>query len=234
MKNELTFIFAFHIIVGTLALLAGAAALIYLKGSKSHRLAGKFFVITMALMSITGAVLAFRKPAYISVVAGSLTFYLVASAWITVWRKAGETGSLEVAGLVLVALTAIGGFALGLQAANSDLGYTLIDGFKLHPVNYYFFGVTATVCAALDIRLLIYSGISGAHRIARHLWRMCFAMYIAAASIFIGNPQVFPESIQGSLVLSAPVIAIFLLMIFWLVRVYYLEKKKAPPNWQGF
>lgn len=225
MNNELTPMFAFHITMGTLALLSGAAALVFKKGGGLHRHSGKVFVITMIAMSLTGIYLAFLKPALLSVIVGLLTFYLVASSWITVWRKPGQTGYIEIAALIVVLATAIGGFLLGAQAANSELGYTDIDGFKIPPGIYYFFASVAAFCAALDIQLIMKKGVSGKHRVARHLWRMCFALYIAAASIFLGNPQVFPESIRGTLVLSMPVIIVLLLMIYWLLRTLFFKRK---------
>ena len=39
--------------------------------------------------------------------------------------------------------------------------------------------------------------ISGAQRITRHLWQMCVALFIAAASFFLGQAKVFPASVRG-------------------------------------
>jgi hypothetical protein len=67
-------------------------------------------------------------------------------------------------------------------------------------------------------------GLQGARRIARHLWRMCFALFIAAGSFFLGQAQVFPEPIRKSGLLPIPVLLVLLLMFFWLVRVRFTQR----------
>src|SRR3979490_3002702 len=98
----------FHICVGTIGILSGAAALFFLKGSRQHRAAGNIFFTSMLSLSASGAYLAFLMPVMVSVVAGILTFYLVATGWLTVMRKEGETGLFEF-GLLLVVLADGGG-----------------------------------------------------------------------------------------------------------------------------
>ena len=48
----------------------------------------------------------------------------------------------------------------------------------------------AVMTALGDARLLLSRGIPWAHRIARHLWRMCFVLWIAAGS-FLGRQMSF-------------------------------------------
>lgn len=67
--------------------------------------------------------------------------------------------------------------------------------------------------------MLIARGLQGTKRLARHLWRMCFAMFIATGSFFLGQMQVFPKAIRNPALLSIPVIASLLIMFFWLWRV---------------
>jgi len=50
-----------HICGGTLGLIAGAAAMIFRKGSRGHRLAGDVFVISMLTLGGTGAYMAMMK-----------------------------------------------------------------------------------------------------------------------------------------------------------------------------
>ena len=224
MRNALTPVFLFHISMGAIALLSGAAALVLRKGSHPHRMAGKGFVISMLCMSATGVYLAFVKPALISAVVGVLTIYLVATAWMTVNREAGKTGLFEIAALLVALATAAGGLALGMEAVNSESGH---DNVGLPPGIYFFFAGVAAFCAALDLRMIYCGGIAGKHRIARHLWRMCFGLAIAANALFIGNPHLFPEPLRGTLLLASPVIIVFALMIFWLIRVL-LAKRYRP------
>jgi hypothetical protein len=72
-----------------------------------------------------------------------------------------------------------------------------------------------------DIRMLLRRGISGTQRIARHLWRMCFALFIAAASIFLARQQVFPDLLRRTGVLMGLSFLPLALMIFWLIRVRF-------------
>jgi hypothetical protein len=80
--------------------------------------------------------------------------------------------------------------------------------------------------------MLVRGGIAGTQRIARHLWRMCFALFIAAASIFLARQQVFPALFRRTGVLFFLSFLPLMLMIFWLIRVRfknaYKEKVIGP------
>jgi uncharacterized membrane protein len=208
-----------HIAAGSVALTAGAVALYSLKGAKLHRKSGMLFVLVMLVMSVTGAVMAALKPETISVIAGALTFYLVITALLTVRRPAAGSQWIDF-GAMLVAM-AIGTAAIhfGFEALNSPTGTK--DGFPAPP--YFIFGSVALLASLLDLRMLLARGGNGPHRLARHLWRMCFALLIAAASFFLGQAQVFPESIPIAL-LAIPVLLVLLLMLYWLGRVLFFRR----------
>ena len=53
----------------------------------------------------------------------------------------------------------------------------------------------------------------------RHLWRMCFALFIAALSFFIGQARVFPKPVRIFPLLALPVLAVLVTMLYWLWRV---------------
>lgn len=212
-------ILIFHIGAGLLALLTGAAALLFRKGSRRHRATGNGFVIAMLCMSASGAYIAFMKSIDLSVLSGILTFYLVATAWMTIKRKTEETGMFEIIAFLTVLAVSVSYIIFGLEVANSETG--LKDGLPATP--YYIFGAVAALAAALDLRLIIRGGISGAPRIARHLWRMCFALFMATASFFLGQAQVFPEIVRASNILFVPVIIVIILMIYWLIRVSFTK-----------
>lgn len=206
----------FHICGATIGLLSGAAALIFRKGWRWHRMAGNVFFVSMLIMSATGAgIAAFIKPNMGNVFGGVVTFYLVATGWLTVLRKEGGTGLTEF-GLLLVALAAGGGGLLyGWEAAHSATG--LKEGYP--PAPYLVFASLSLWSAAFDARMLARRGVSGAPRIARHLWRMCVAFLIAAFSFFLGKQQHFPAGIRGSQILNLPMIVILIVMIYWMIRV---------------
>ena len=205
--------------MGAISLLSGAAALSFRKGERLHRGFGNVFFGAMLGMSSSGAFLAFMKWERINIVVGILTFYLVATAWATVKRNEGEIGLFEFLACPIAFVVGIWGISLGVETMNSKLGY--IDGEMIPFGAYFFFGSMAILAALLDVKVFIRKGVFGKHRIARHLWRMCFAMLIATASFFLGQSQVFPESIQDSIVLVAPVLLILILLAFWLIRVLF-------------
>ena len=89
-------------------------------------------------------------------------------------------------------------------------------------VLYIIFGAVALLATLGDLRMMA-RGIQGAHRIARHLWRMCIALFLAAISLFIGQAQVFPELLRNSGLLPIPVLLVLFLMFYWLVRVLFTK-----------
>ena len=214
-----------HICAGTLGFLSGAMAVSFRKGSQRHRLAGNIFVISMLSLGTSGAYLAVVKSQPGNVLGGTLTFYLVATAWMTARRRDGETDLFDW-GALLAAL-AIGAVAViyGVEAANSQAG--LKHGYPAGP--YFFLGTVAALAAAGDVRILVRGGISGTQRIARHLWRMCYAWFIASASIFLARAHIFPALLRRTGVLFLLSFLPLILMIFWLVRVRFKNAYERNP-----
>ena len=204
-----------HIIAGTLGMLSGFVAVFLRKGSRRHGLAGNVFVITMLCLSSTGVFLAIMKSQPGNILGGTLTFYLVATAWMTARRKDGAPGVFDWGALFVILAVAACQVTFGLEAGLSQTGMK----FGYPPWPYFFMGSVATLAVTGDIRMLARGGISGAQRIARHLWRMCFALFIAAASIFLARPQVFPAVLEKTGVLTFLSLLPLLLMIFWMFRV---------------
>jgi uncharacterized membrane protein len=210
-----------HIAGGLIAVLSGSMALVVRKGSRLHRRSGDVFAISMLLMAAGGAYIALMKSQPFNVFAGTLTFYLVSTGALVVLRKAKQKGRLELA-LMLVALAAgIIALILGLRAPGKS-------GF-----GYFIFTTIALLCAAGDTRMLIRGGVSGVQRLVRHLWRMCFALFIAAGSLFLGTASdpvlrrtglratIFTKEIRATHLPQVPVIIIVVLTIFWLIRVRF-------------
>jgi hypothetical protein len=195
-------ILVFHICAGIVGLLSGAAAISFRKGSRPHILSGNVFVVSMMAMSTAGAYLALMKHEINNVFGGVLAFYLVTTAWATARRKDGETRIFDW-GALLVALavgTAI--MTYGFEAAKRPTHS--IGGV---PAGMFFFlGSIALLSAAGDIRMLARGGVFGVHRVARHLWRMCFSLFIATGSFFLGQQQVFPHWLRETNVLFVPAI----------------------------
>ena len=126
-----------------------------------------------------------------------------------------------------------------------------MDGFKVVrsgmnsqggvPVGMTFFmGSVMLLAAAGDVRMLVRGGVFGAKRIQRHLWRMCFGLFIAAGSFFLGpsnrplrllsavglGQHLSPALFSTSLYLALTLLPLILL-IFWLVRVRFASAYKG-------
>src|ERR1700691_2043433 len=211
-----------HIASGTLGMLSGFVAVFLRKGSRRHALAGNVFVITMLILSSSGAYLAIAKHQPGNVLGGMLTFYLVATAWVTVRRKEAGTGIFDWGALLIVVPVAAAELTLGLEAAISPTGLK----YEYPPWPYFIFGAVALLATVGDIRMLVRGGIAGSQRLARHLWRMCFALFIAAASIFLARQQIFPALLQRTGVLALLSFLPLLLLVFWLVRVRFAKAYK--------
>src|SRR3970040_1030947 len=171
-----------HVVAGLTGIASGAVALYALKGATLHRRSGMIFVYSMLVMAGLGAGMALLKSQRLNVIAGLLTSYLVATGLLTLRRRVRwlDTGAM----LVALAI-AIVGFMSGPTA---------------------FFGAVALLAAVGDIRMMRAGGLRGPRRLARHLWRMCFALFVATGSFFLGQAEVFPEPVRITPLLAAPVL----------------------------
>jgi uncharacterized membrane protein len=217
-----------HICAGTLGFLSGALAISLRKGSRRHALAGDVFVITMLTMAASGAFMALMKSQIGNFMGGVFTFYLVATAWWTARRTERTTDSADWIALLCVSAVVAGNLTYGIEAVRSGRG--VAGGY---PAPIYFFGASVALIAAIgDLRLLLGRGISGPQRIARHLWRMCYALFVASGSIFLARAHLFPAVLRRTGILIVVSFMPLILMIFWLVRVRVVPKfrKKAAPH----
>ena len=217
------FLLVAHIAGGCVGILSGAAAVCFRKGSPLHSLAGKLFVISMLVMSGIAAGVAPFLNQRVNVVAALATFYLVVTAWVAAKRKVRTVNAWDGAGLLCIA--AITGYAVYLQqlAANSASG--TLDGSP--PQAFYLFVLIGVFATLGDALLLWRGGITGMARIARHLWRMLVALFVAVGSLFLGQPQVFPEPLRQSDGLRAiPVLLVLLTLLYWLLR-FAIKRQRA-------
>jgi uncharacterized membrane protein len=203
-----------HIIGGLIGLTSGAVALSTRKGGRLHRKSGMIFVYAMSVLSASGAIMAARLPERISVIAGLLTLYLVITALRTVRHRAQGFDWLGAGAMVFALIVGFLSLAFAIQGLNGSNGLTPIG---------FIFGTVALLAAAEDARLLWTRNMEWTQRIARHLWRMCFALWIAAASFFLGQSDEFPEALRIMPLLCTPVLLVLLLMFYWLVRVLFTQ-----------
>jgi peptidoglycan/LPS O-acetylase OafA/YrhL len=170
------------------------------------------FVGAMSVMSVSGAVMAALMPERISIIAGLLTFYLVMTALLTVRRNREGSRRLDVAAMLFAIAIGCLSILFGIDGLSDDTG--------IAPMGFVF-GAVALLAAFGDARMLLSRSIPWIQRIARHLWRMCFALWIAAASFFLGQADEFPEALRIMPLLCTPVLLVLMLMFYWLVRVLF-------------
>ncbi|MGQ8366945.1 DUF2306 domain-containing protein [Glaciecola sp. 1036] len=204
-----------HIFAGSIALLAGTISFLAKKGANTHRKAGKVFVISMVLMTLSGALLAFINDEMLNMVAGLVTFYLVCTAFvaarITTFKPNLTNLSLAFFGLLVGVYAVLTGFHALSQ------GIAKIDGNPTQVI--IVFGTISLLAALADTYLLKKQKLNNKARLVRHSWRIGVAMFIAAASFFLGQSQVFPGAIRNSFLLVTPVLLVLLSTIYWVVRV---------------
>jgi hypothetical protein len=227
-----------HILAGTVGLLSGTAAIVFRKGSARHVLAGRIFVAAMLTMAVGATYLAIVKHQPSNIGGGILTFYLIGTGWLTARRRDGETSRFDwlllLIPLTLGILTWMNGIKIVRSGASSQ------DGV---PVGMTFFmGSIMLLAAAGDLRMLARGGLFGAKRIARHLWRMCFGLFIASGSFFfgpsnrplrllsrVGLGQHLPAALFSTALYLILTLLPLILLIFWLLRVRFSSAYKGKP-----
>jgi len=190
---------AFHIFAGVLVLLFGFSALYFQKGARLHRRVGNLFFLCLLLMCVSAMFLTDDPTIAI------LSIYYGATAWAVVLRAEQKTGFFEIGAFILITVLSIRLF-MDAMVATRD--------FEIF-VNYLF-GSVAALAAFLDLNMIVRGGLSGTHRIARHLWRMCYALLGAVASVTANTSDKWPDYIDENILIYF-VIAV---MFFWLIRMF--------------
>ena len=165
----------------------------------------------MLVLGVTATVLARLNEDPDSGTGGLLTCYFVATSWVTARRHDGTTGTFEIVACAV---------ALGTAATMAWVGLTAVAPPTPAGSGPVFALAAVSLLAGLgDLRAILRKRLSSNERISRHLWRMCFAFFIATGSFFLGQQDVMPEAVRGSPVLFVLAFAPFAVMIFWLMRI---------------
>src|SRR5688500_20246969 len=94
----------------------------------------------------------------------------------------------------------------------------------------FFFLATVTILAATgDVRIMRFGMPRGGPRLARHLWRMCCALFIAAGSFFSIRERVatiLPEPLTTAPMRALPIVLLFRAMFYWLWK---LRRRRVLP-----
>jgi uncharacterized membrane protein len=211
-----------HITAGIIGLLSGVVAMSLRKGSQWHRVAGNVFVVSMLTMGACASYLALLKHQPNNFFGGLLTFYMITTAWLAGRRSNNAPGKFDWAATLMGFVVGASVLTLGIRVAAG-----MTKGQPGVPIGMYFFLASISILAASgDVRLLIRGGLSGKSRLVRHLWRMCFGLFIATGSFFLGQQQVFPMAIRKQYLLDPLAILPFPLLIYWLIRVKFTNLGK--------
>jgi hypothetical protein len=205
-----------HVLAGGSALVLGAIALSATKGATLHRKSGILFVCAMLIMSVAGVLMASlrgKAPA-VNIPAGLLTAYFVITALTALRPRSPGSRWLDLGGMLVAFGAGLTSLAFGLEALAGG-----VTTNRVLAVLHFVLGVIGLLAGASDLRLMRSGGLGGASRLARHLWRMCFALFIAATAFFLGQPDVFPKALRVPALLALPVLAVLFTMLYWLWRV---------------
>ena len=207
-----------HIVAGGLAIILGAVALLAAKGRALHRKSGILFVYAMVTMGLSASILALRNGFNPNFLGGLTSAYFVLTALTTVRPVSVWSRRLNLAAMVVAFALALLEIGLGVKALASP--HWMINGV---PGPMMFFMATITLMgSAGDLRVMRGGPLRGAPRLKRHLWRMCFALFIATGSFFSIRSRVariLPEPFLSAPMRALPVLLVFLAMFYWLWRV---------------
>ena len=209
-------VLAFHVAMGVIGLASGSIAIAARKGGTLHRRSGLVFVGAMVAMGLTAVAIAFVEGKD-DVAGGALTAYLIFTAWSTVRPLRAVRRAVDIPLMAVAVAGSVAMFARGLTALERP-GHQIAGV----PAGMMFFlGTVFALAAVGDFRVMRAGGIQGPRRLARHLWRMCFGLFIATGSFvaqltkmtFIPNSM---RSLPVILVLSAGPIVV---LVYWMWRI---------------
>ena len=223
--------FVLHIAGGTVGLVSGTVAAFSTKGGRLHRSAGTVFVVSMLIMAVFAAYLAIVRPGQlVNLVIAPFAFYLVATAWLTVRRREGAIGFAEkiAFGAILILLLPFAVLSFQLAASMPPFFESAVPLKGPVLVAIYGFTLVVAIAALCDAKVIVMGGISGAPRIARHLWRMCLGLTLAAGSAFTnGLPRLLPGPMHVPPAFFLPQFVPLALLVFWMIRVRLTGWHKA-------
>ncbi len=207
---------AVHFAAGLASIAAGTLALSVAKGGRLHKQSGQVFTWAMLVLGLTAAGIGTYEDNPGQVFAGLLVVYLVFSAMTTVKPLPGIGQSANVT-LMVLAFALAGTVLYG--GLNEWLDPTVEVVGRPRAVPPLILGSVILLAAIGDLRALRAGGLRGSRRLARHLWRMCFGLFIATGSFFLGQMAFIPEPVRIMPLLLVFAFAPILFLFYWLWRV---------------
>jgi hypothetical protein len=212
-----------HIAAGGLAIVLGAVALSVKKGGNIHRRSGLLFVYAMLVMAASASILSILEGrADGNLLAGVLTAYFVGTALTTVRPASSWTRRINAVALTVAAVLAAACIINGVSFINAPGRDANGVPFRTAGVMSLIVGGVLVMAASGDVRIMRFGMARGGPRLSRHLWRMCFALFIAAGSFFSLRERVariLPEPFTTGPMRALPIVLLFVTMFYWLWRV---------------
>ena len=190
-----------HVLAGSAAVLGLSGAWLTRKGSRSHRLFGRAFAVSMALSLLLAAVVsAMTANAFLGSIA-LFTAYLIHTGWRLATVRDGRASVLDRAaafGMLAVGVAMVP-YGLYLFAAVGGTGIALCV-----------FGVFGAALAWQDLRRGLHMPV-GAERIVLHLERMGGASIATVTALLVVNVDVEPAFVVwlAPTLLGTPLISHF-------------------------
>lgn len=215
-------VWAIHAPAGTLVLVTAVVAMFANKGSALHRKAGSCFTLSMMVMLVSGIAAAYLKDSIDDMMLGAIVLYTVFTAWLTAHHKKNETGLLEVIALIWVVGFAITAFSISTGWREADVP----------PLAYLIWGGFSILCALGDIRNLYQSGLTGAQRIIRHVWRVGFSLVWAALAFtdkilkMLGANLNSMQEDQLLLIVAIPTMLILITILYWITKILFFSRER--------
>lgn len=204
-----------HIAGGSLGIITGFTSLFAPKGSTLHRQSGLVFVASMVMLGLTASIIGLAKNQPGNVSAGLIATYMVVTGLGTVRPipRNIDIGAMLFAGLA-------GSFTLASGILLAFQGKMFSGGVPIPMI--LFLGTVIVSAAYGDLRTLQAGTLRGSKRIVRHLWRMCFSLFIASGSFFSIRKRVaviLPDPLLGWSVRLIPILLPLFAIFYWLWKI---------------
>jgi hypothetical protein len=207
---------AVHFASGLVSIVAGTIALSVAKGGRLHKQSGLVFTWGMVVLGLTAAGIGAYENRPGQVAAGLIAAYLVFSGMTTVKPLPGIGQRFNIALMVLVFTFAVatlyGGVTEWLDPTVEVVGRPRV-------VPPLIIGTVILFAAIGDLRAIRVGGLRGSRRLARHLWRMCFGLFIATGSFFLGQIKFIPEPVRIVPLMLVLGFAPIVFLVYWMWRV---------------
>jgi uncharacterized membrane protein len=218
MTATMTPLLAIHVAGGVVAVIAGYGALLARKGGPFHRHAGRAFVGGMLVMALGAFFVAVEKGQTGNVLAALFVTYLVGTAVTTFVRESPGVARLNTVLRIVALPLAFAFVAAGVARLTIATGSQGGVPARSIAVASFVNAVVMLLGWWGDVRVSRRGPPRGPARVRRHLWRMCFATFVASGSFFLGQPQAVPAPLRVPPVPTLLAFLPLLMMFFYLWR----------------